>query len=232
MSVPVVVSHAVARYRRGLLGALQESGFQAAESADLFASVDREGRRAVILSLSTRRELRVVARLQRADTVVLVLLTDPRPRVYREVLAAGGFPVAWNVPPAGIIGVLQAAINGQVLVPRGVAAGLAWGMAPEDAGADSAAPELNEIELHILGRVARGETDRRIASALRISERTLRRRLQAIFVKLGVESRIQASVWAARLGLTGSDEPGRREGGVPLGSERNRVEQCHGDRGP
>ena len=207
MSVPIAVSPTVARYRRGLLDALQASGFSPDEPPDIFAWADHGGRSAIIVSLSTRNELSAVARLQnRADIAVLVLLTDPRPSTYRQVLAAGGFPVAWDVPPAGVVGVLEAAINGQGLLPPGVATGLAWSAAPDDAAAKPGGMHpLDETELHILARVARGDTDRRIANALRVSERTVRRRLHMIFAKLGVDSRVQAGSYAAQLGLTDLD---------------------------
>jgi hypothetical protein len=123
MNVPIAVSPTVARSRPGLLDALQASGFLPDEPADLFAWAERAGRSAIILwpsaGASAGDELSAVARLRgRADVVVVALLTDPRPRAYREVLAAGGFPVAWDVPLAGIIGLLQAAIDGHVLVTR------------------------------------------------------------------------------------------------------------------
>jgi DNA-binding NarL/FixJ family response regulator len=208
LTVPVAVSHPVATYRRGLVDALRESGFVAGEPSDLFAWASHVGRCAVIISLASGTELDPVARLQQeASAVVVVLLADPSPRAYREVLSAGAFPVAWDVPPAGIVGVLQAAINGQVLVPQGVATGLAWHPPSEEAGSEAILlqpPEeiLDETEVQILARIARGDTDRRIASALKVSERTVRRRLQIIFLKLGVETRVQAGIHAVVRGLT------------------------------
>lgn len=236
MSVPIAVSSTVARHHRELMDALQGAGFPPDQPPDIFAWADRRGRAAIVLSLSTRNELSTLARLlSRVDIVVVILLTDPRPSVYRQVLAAGGFPVAWDTPPAGVVGVLEAAINGQVLVPR-AAIGIAGTTAPggEAPEPDSMQP-LTEAELHILARIARGDTDRRIATALRISERTVRRRLQRILAKLGLETRIQAGIYAAQLGLadTAANPPGRWA--APQGggsSEKNRVEQCHGDRGP
>jgi DNA-binding NarL/FixJ family response regulator len=210
MSVPVAVAPTVVRYRRGLLDALQESGFPPGQPPDIFAWARGGGRRAIILTLSTRKELTAVARLQnRADTVVVVLLADPRPSAYRQVLAAGGFPVAWDVPPADVVGVLEAAINGQALVARGatgLTTSLASNAAPDEGAAKPGATHpLDETELDILARVARGDTDRRIATALRVSERTVRRRLHMIFSKLGVASRIQAGIYAARIGLAAPD---------------------------
>jgi len=212
MSVPIAVAPNVVRYRRGLLDALQESGFPLDQPPDIFAWARGGGRRAIILTLSTRKELTAVARLQnRADTVVVVLLADRRPSAYREVLAAGGFPVAWDVPPADVVGVLEAAINGQALVARGptttgLTTGLAATAAPDDGAAKPGGTHpLDETELDILARVARGDTDRRIATALRVSERTVRRRLHMIFSKLGVASRIQAGIYAAKIGLAAPD---------------------------
>jgi DNA-binding NarL/FixJ family response regulator len=119
------------------------------------------------------------------------------------------------VPPAGVVGVLEAAINGQALVARrvatGVTTGLASNAAPDDRAARDGAAQpggshpLDETELDILARVARGDTDRRIATALRVSERTVRRRLHLIFSKLGVVSRVQAGIYAAKIGLAGPD---------------------------
>jgi DNA-binding NarL/FixJ family response regulator len=120
--------------------------------------------------------------------VVIALLTDPTPQAYCNVLAAGAFPVAWDVPPAVIVSVLEAAIRGEVVLPQDVASRLAWtetgSVAPAGESVDLL--PLGEAEVQILGRIARGDTDRKIASALQISERTVRRRLQLIFSKLGV----------------------------------------------
>jgi ATP/maltotriose-dependent transcriptional regulator MalT len=54
---------------------------------------------------------------------------------------------------------------------------------------------LREVE--VLSLVARGNSNREIATALVISERTVARHLQNIFAKLGVSSRAAASVFAA-----------------------------------
>ena len=52
-----------------------------------------------------------------------------------------------------------------------------------------------------MGLVVEGKTDHQIGRELNFSERTVRCRLQSIYDKLGVSSRIEAVVKAVRLGL-------------------------------
>jgi DNA-binding NarL/FixJ family response regulator len=63
-------------------------------------------------------------------------------------------------------------------------------------GAHAAPSGLTARELEVLRLVAAGETNRDIASALVISERTVARHLQNIFAKLRVSSRTAASAFA------------------------------------
>jgi ATP/maltotriose-dependent transcriptional regulator MalT len=60
---------------------------------------------------------------------------------------------------------------------------------------------LTGRELEVLRLIARGRSNREIASALVISERTVARHVQNIFAKLGVSSRASASVFAAERDL-------------------------------
>jgi DNA-binding NarL/FixJ family response regulator len=55
---------------------------------------------------------------------------------------------------------------------------------------------LTARELEVLRVLAAGKSNREIAGALIISERTVARHLQNIFAKLGVSSRTAASVFA------------------------------------
>jgi DNA-binding NarL/FixJ family response regulator len=60
---------------------------------------------------------------------------------------------------------------------------------------------LTARELEVLRLVAAGKSNREVAGALVISERTVARHVQNIFAKLGVSSRAAASVFAAEHGL-------------------------------
>jgi DNA-binding NarL/FixJ family response regulator len=78
----------------------------------------------------------------------------------------------------------------------GAASSLAW--LDSLTGAVSPAPDhgLTARELEVLRLVAAGQTNREIAAALVISERTVARHLQNIFAKLRVSSRTAASAFA------------------------------------
>lgn len=63
------------------------------------------------------------------------------------------------------------------------------------------AGDLTARQVEVLGLVARGRTNREIAEDLVVSEHTVRRHLQNIFVKLGVTSRTAATAFAFEHGL-------------------------------
>lgn len=63
------------------------------------------------------------------------------------------------------------------------------------------ATALTAREREVLILVARGESNREIADALVISERTARTHVSNVLVKLGLASRTQAALWAIREGL-------------------------------
>ena len=70
----------------------------------------------------------------------------------------------------------------------------------ERPGDTSPAP-LTSRELKVLRHLAEGETNRRIAEALRLSLSTVKRHLERIISKLEVSDRTQAAVKAVELGL-------------------------------
>ena len=89
---------------------------------------------------------------------------------------------------------LEAARN--VFAQLGAAPDVAWVDSFARAGEARDTHALSPRELEVLRLVAGGRSNREIASALVISERTVARHLQNIFAKLGVSSRTAASVFA------------------------------------
>jgi len=174
---------------------LAEAGFAADEPEDLFAWVAQEGRRAAIPEVKLSN-IGVAAELRRSgfDLIIVGLLAEASECAYRAALQLGVFPVRWDSPPAYIVDVLRMAIQGHVLLPREVACALAR----DDRELRLAV--LDEDERAIVACLGEGDTNRRIASRLRVSERTLRRRLQEIYGKLNVSGRQEASALFVRHG--------------------------------
>jgi two-component system NarL family response regulator len=60
---------------------------------------------------------------------------------------------------------------------------------------------LTEREIHVLGRVARGQANKEIARAMALSEDTVKGHLRSIFTKLDVNDRTQAVTVGHRRGI-------------------------------
>jgi DNA-binding NarL/FixJ family response regulator len=68
------------------------------------------------------------------------------------------------------------------------------------------AERLTAREQEVLALVARGQTNRQIADTLKISEKTVSVHVSNLLSKLGMASRTQAALYAARIGLLSSEE--------------------------
>lgn len=66
--------------------------------------------------------------------------------------------------------------------------------------------ELSERELEVVGLISEGKTNKEIAEALIIAEKTARNHVSRILTKLGLTRRSQAAAWAVKAGL-GEDGP-------------------------
>jgi NarL family two-component system response regulator LiaR len=71
-----------------------------------------------------------------------------------------------------------------------------------------ASPEaLTGREIEVLRLLARGQSNKEIANGLMISEKTVKTHVSNILAKLGVPSRTQAALYAARVGLVDLGSP-------------------------
>ena len=69
---------------------------------------------------------------------------------------------------------------------------------------DSPEP-LTERETDVLRHLAQGKSNKQIAGDLSISDATVRTHVSNILTKLGVQSRTQAALYAAQVGLVPMD---------------------------
>ena len=95
---------------------------------------------------------------------------------------------------------IKAAAAGQVqLSPEAAARLVREVRAPESPEA------LTERETDVLRLLARGKANKEIAAELTIGEKTVKTHVSNILMKLGVQSRTQAALYAAQIGLAALD---------------------------
>ena len=99
---------------------------------------------------------------------------------------------------------IKAAAEGQVqLAPEAAARLMREVSAPKDPQA------LTERETEVLKLIARGMANRQIARSLYIGEKTVKTHVSNILLKLGVNSRTQAALFAVRSGLVSPEDLGQ-----------------------
>ncbi len=91
---------------------------------------------------------------------------------------------------------IKAAAGGEVQLSPAAAA-----MLMHKVKAPRSPETLTERETEVLRQLARGKSNKEIASTLFISETTVKTHVKNIMQKLGVPSRTQAALYAARIGL-------------------------------
>lgn len=100
---------------------------------------------------------------------------------------------------------IKAAARGQVqLAPEAAARLVREVRAPESPEA------LTGRETEVLRALATGLTNRQIGRALSIGERTVKTHVSHVLVKLGLQSRTQAALYAVRVGLVAENELSKR----------------------
>ena len=98
---------------------------------------------------------------------------------------------------------LRGAAEGRVQLAPEVAARLM-----REVRAPESPEELTERETEGLKLMARGQSNKQIASELLVEEKTVKAHISSILRKLGVQSRTQAALHAVRTGLVSTEELG------------------------
>jgi len=144
----------------------------------------------------------------RVPTVgVLVLTVSAAEESVMDALLAGAMGyLLKDAPIERIVAAVHAAARGEATLSPRVAARLLERLrqrprGPVGAGSEVAPAELSERELDVLRLLAQGMGNAEIAAQLYISPRTVKNHIASILAKLRVENRIQAAVYAVRVGI-------------------------------
>lgn len=131
---------------------------------------------------------------------ILLITSFTDPAVVVPAVRAGASGVVYkDVAPNDLASAIRAVHAGHVLLQPDVAAAL---MAP---AAQGRAEALTTRERDVLAQIAAGRSNREIARALSLAEKTVKTHVSNVLMKLGVADRTQAAIYAVRHGLTRSD---------------------------
>ncbi|MFW6689598.1 response regulator [Streptomyces sp. MAR4 CNX-425] len=136
-----------------------------------------------------------------ARVLVITSFTEQRTVVPALRAGAAGY-VYKDVDPEALAKAIRSVHAGHVLLQPDVAGAL---LAQEVGGGppQGRGTTLTEREREVLALIADGRSNREIARALVVSEKTVKTHVSNILMKLDLADRTQAALWAVRHGLSG-----------------------------
>ena len=200
-------------YRGGLRGLLVEQGIdivgEAATGEAALELVKEKAPNVVVMDLNmpgiggieaTRR----IATLAPLTRVVMLTMSSDQPDVLDAILAGACGYLLKSATTQEIVAGIRSAARGDALLSPAVAAKLLDRVRespPERPAVDPAQAELTEREIEVLRLLASGMDNAEIGHTLFISASTVKNHISSILLKLQIENRIQAAVYAVRAGI-------------------------------
>ena len=200
-------------YRAGLRGLLEEAGIdivgEAANGEAALTLVEQKHPNVVIMDLNmpgmggieAARQIATVAPLTR---VIMLTVSSAAPDITDAVLAGACGYLLKSATTQEIVNGITAAARGDALLSPSVAAKLLERVREAPARPsvpDPASASLTERELEVLRLLSSGMDNAEIGRTLFISPSTVKNHISSILLKLQIENRIQAAVYAVRSGL-------------------------------
>ena len=200
-------------FRTGLRNLLEERGVQVAGEAAAGAEAVRLVREltpdVVIMDLhmpgmSGIEAIREIAAIAPLTRVLVLTISDQEEDVLHAILAGACGYLLKDASVDELIRGIEAAAVGESLVSPAIAGKVlqqvrASTVSPEVAAA--VRTELSQRELDVLKLIANGSDNAMIAAELHISPKTVKNHISNILMKLQIENRIQAAVYAVRSGI-------------------------------
>lgn len=200
-------------YRGGLRGLLEEQGVdvigEASTGEEALEQVREKAPNVVVMDLhmpggggiEATRRISSVAPLTK---VLILSVSSDQPDVLDAILAGASGYLLKSATTQEIAEGIRSACRGDALLSPSIAGQLLERVreapAPRPA-ADPGSAELTERELEVLRLLASGMDNAEIGHTLFISPSTVKNHISSILVKLQIENRIQAAVYAVRAGI-------------------------------
>ena len=200
-------------FRRGLVNLLSEHGLHVvgeAENGEVALRLVRELAPDVVImdlnmpgpsGVEVIRQMTGIAPLTRM--VVLTISADDSDVINAVMGGACGYLLKDSSVDQLIAGIRSAAAGESLISPQ-IAAKMLQMLRAQRSSVDAAETiraELSEREIEVLKLIASGNDNAEIARALFISPKTVKNHISNILMKLQMENRIQAAVYAVRSGI-------------------------------
>jgi DNA-binding NarL/FixJ family response regulator len=198
-------------FRRGLRTLLEAEGVdvigEADTGRDALAQISVLAPDVVVMDLNmpgiTGAEATAKMSMTAPTTRVLVLSASNQDADVMDAIMAGacGYLLKDSSINDLVTGI-RAAANGESLISPAIASKVLGRLrAASPAAREEAAAGLSDREMQVLRLIANGNDNAQIAAELHISPKTVKNHISNILMKLQIENRIQAAVFAVRSGL-------------------------------
>ena len=211
MRVLIVDDHDL--FRTGLRNLLTERGIQvvaeAARGSDAVSLVQDIAPDVVLMDLNMPgmngvEATRAISALAPLTRVVVLTISDQDSDVMDAIFAGACGYLLKDSSVDDLIRGIETAGKGESLISPQIAAKVLQRVRATGAAGDgrtSPRSELSDRELEVLKLIANGNDNAEIAAALTISPKTVKNHISNILMKLQIENRIQAAVYAVRSGI-------------------------------
>ncbi|HEU6444523.1 MAG TPA: response regulator transcription factor [Gaiellaceae bacterium] len=146
---------------------------------------------------------REITRFAPLTRVLVLTISDQDDDVMDAILAGACGYLMKDSSIQDLMAGIQAASVGESLISPHIASKVLQRIraANVETGVGVARPELSDRETEVLRLIANGKDNAEIAKELHISPKTVKNHISNILMKLQIENRIQAAVYAVRSGL-------------------------------
>lgn len=200
-------------FRTGLRNLLEEQGVEivgeAATGAEAVAHVGELSPDVVVMDLNMPamggvEATRHIAEIAPLTRVVMLTISDEDSDVTDAILAGACGYLLKDSSIQELVAGIRAAARGEALISPHIAGKVLQRIRATSAHSeieDLIRTELSEREIEVLKLIANGKDNAVIAADLHISPKTVKNHISNILMKLQIDNRIQAAVYAVRSGI-------------------------------